>query len=113
LIAAGRTRPEKRLEEVKWSRGTHDYLRLDGQLSDFDAAFVKIKAEVSDNASVLRPRLLTVEQAAVYMGRSEEAMQHMVANGKVPTVRMDRRVFVDVRDLEALIEDSKNGAAGR
>jgi hypothetical protein len=41
------------------------------------------------------------------MGRTEEAMQHMIANGKVPAVRIDRRVFVDVYDLESLIEQKK------
>ena len=52
-------------------------------------------------------RLLTVEQAATYPGRTKEAIQHMVANGKLPTVRSDRRVFVDVLDLDAWIEDNK------
>jgi excisionase family DNA binding protein len=55
----------------------------------------------------IRPRLLTVEQAAVYIGRSKEAVQHMVASGKVPTVRSDRRVFVDVEDLDAWIREHK------
>lgn len=71
----------------------------------------QVRVELAGNAlSPLQPRLLTVEQAAIYMGRSEEAMQHMVANGKVPTVRIDRRVFVDVHDLETLIEDGKDRA---
>jgi hypothetical protein len=61
----------------------------------------------TDAVASITPRLLTVEQAATYMGRTEEAMQHMVANGKVPTVRIDRRVFLDVRDLNRLIENFK------
>jgi hypothetical protein len=40
------------------------------------------------NAEV-RPRLLKVEQAAVYIGRTKDAIQHMIANGKLPTVRSD------------------------
>jgi excisionase family DNA binding protein len=64
--------------------------------------------DVSASAgSSLRPRLLTVEQAAVYIGRSKEAVQHMVSSGKVPTVRSDRRVFVDVEDLDAWIREHK------
>lgn len=59
--------------------------------------------------SEVKRRLLTVEQAATYMGRTEEAMQHLVASGKVPTVRVDRRVFVDVRDLDRLIDLHKRG----
>jgi len=63
-------------------------------------------ARESAAASVKR-RLFTVEEAAAYMGRSEEAMQHMIAGGKIPTVRVDRRVFVDVRDLDKLIDNHK------
>jgi len=59
------------------------------------------------NGAAIRPRLLTVEQAAVYIGRSKEAMQHMVTDGKIPTVRSDRRIFIDVRDLDAWIEENK------
>jgi excisionase family DNA binding protein len=55
----------------------------------------------------VRPRLLTVEQAAVYVGRSKDAVHHMIASGKLPTVRADRRVFIDMRDLDAWIEEHK------
>ena len=53
-------------------------------------------------------RLLTVEQAATYLGRTKEAVQHMVASGKLPTVRSDRRVFVDVVDLDRWIAQNKH-----
>ncbi|SPE32051.1 hypothetical protein SBA6_170009 [Candidatus Sulfopaludibacter sp. SbA6] len=55
----------------------------------------------------VKRRLYTVEESAVYMGRSLEAMQHMIGAGKIPTVRLDRRVFIDVRDLDRLIDQSK------
>jgi len=55
----------------------------------------------------VRPRLLTVEQAAVYIGRTKDAIQHMIASCKLPTVRSDRRVFIDMRDLDAWIEGNK------
>lgn len=55
----------------------------------------------------VRPRLLTVEQAAVYIGRTKDAIQHMIGNCKLPTVRSDRRVFIDMRDLDAWIEGNK------
>jgi hypothetical protein len=54
----------------------------------------------------IRPRLLT-EQSALYLGRTKEAVQHMIAAGKLPTVRNDRRVFLDVQDLDDWIERSK------
>jgi len=67
-----------------------------------------VRAELAQDGGVgVKPRLLTVEQAAAYLGRTEEAMQHMIASSKIPTVRIDRRVFIDVRDLERLIEEHK------
>jgi excisionase family DNA binding protein len=55
----------------------------------------------------VRPRLLTVEQAAVYIGRTKDAVHHMIASSKLPTVRSDRRVFIDMRDLDSWIEENK------
>jgi len=55
----------------------------------------------------IRKRLLTVEEGAVYLGRTKEAVQHLVAAGKLPTVKSDRRVFLDIRDLDQWIEQSK------
>jgi len=55
----------------------------------------------------IQKRLLSVEEAAAYLGRTKEAVQHMIAAGKLPTVKSDRRVFLDVRDLDQWIERSK------
>jgi excisionase family DNA binding protein len=57
-------------------------------------------------------RLLSVEEAAAYLGRSPAAIRHMIESGKLPAVRIDRRVAVDIRDLDRLIEASKTGKAG-
>jgi len=77
-----------------------------------DALADKVAQRLRDDGAIpgdapLRPRLLTVEQAAVYIGRSKEAVQHMVSSGKLPTVRTDRRVFVDVEDLDTWIREHK------
>lgn len=53
------------------------------------------------------PRLLTVEQAASYLGRTKASVQHMISGGRLPVVRADRRVFLDVRDLDTWIEQNK------
>jgi excisionase family DNA binding protein len=58
----------------------------------------------------IAPRLLTVDQAAVYLGRSKEAVQHMVAARKLPVVRDGRRVFLDVKELDRWIEQSTEPA---
>jgi len=86
-----------------------DGLNIDGLLDALAkrvAAYVR--AELAQDGPVgVKPRLLTVEQAATYLGRTEEAIQHMIAAAKIPTVRIDRRVFIDVRDLDRLIEEYK------
>lgn len=57
-----------------------------------------------------QPRLLTVQQAAKYIGRTPEALTHMVSERRIPTVRSDRRVFIDRRDLDAWIDENKRTA---
>jgi excisionase family DNA binding protein len=66
--------------------------------------------EVSRTAADVAPRLLTVKQAAAYLGRTEEAIQHMVAARKLPVVRDGRRVFLDVRELDKWIERNREPA---
>jgi len=70
---------------------------------------VKVRDGLAQDGTVrLKPRLMTVEQAAVYLGRTKEAVEHMIAAAKVPVVRADRRVFLDVRDLDRWIEANKS-----
>jgi excisionase family DNA binding protein len=83
---------------------------------DFDALIERMAEKVAARLQKgdqgmahgdVRPRLLTVEQSAVYIGRTKDAVQHMIASGKLSTVRSDRRVFIDIRDLDAWIEENK------
>ena len=69
----------------------------------------KVRAELAQasNSGAIRPRLLTVEQAAVHLGRTEEAVRHLIASGRLRVVKIDRRVQVDMQDLDRLIEASK------
>ena len=55
----------------------------------------------------VQKRLLSVEEAAVYLGRTKEAVQHLIAAAKLPVVKADRRVFLDIKDLDRWIEQSK------
>jgi excisionase family DNA binding protein len=53
------------------------------------------------------PTLLTVKQAGVYLGRSEQSVQHLIFQNELPVVRVGRRVHLDRRDLDAWIEKNK------
>jgi len=95
-------------------------LRLDRRTSltidsivDFFASAVaaRLRAEAGGaSGGTITPRLLTVDQAAIYLGRTKEAVQHMVAARKLPVVRDGRRVFLDVRELDGWIEQNKEAA---
>ena len=76
-----------------------------------DKVAARLRESPTSNPSAgIKPRLLTVDQAAMYIGRSKDAVQHMIASGKMPTVRADRRVFLDVCDLDDWIEQNKASA---
>ena len=83
---------------------------IDALLTDLAkrvAAEVGADLRKNDSSTAVRPRLLTVEQAATYLGRSKASVQHMVSDGGLPTVRSDRRVFLDVLDLDHWITQHK------
>ena len=70
---------------------------------------VKVRAESSQGAGgpAIRPRLLTVDQAATCLGRTKTSVQHLISDGAIPVVRHDRRVFLDVGDLDRWIDSAK------
>jgi excisionase family DNA binding protein len=80
-----------------------------------DALAVKLAARLHPGSlgvgePKIQPRLLTVEQAAAYIGRSKEAVQHMTAARKIPVVRDGRRVFLDVKVLDRWIDQNTEPA---
>ncbi len=52
-------------------------------------------------------RLMTVKQAAMYCGTSYSSMYQLIKNGRIPSVRFNRRLLVDKTDLDAFIERHK------
>jgi excisionase family DNA binding protein len=52
-------------------------------------------------------RLLSLKGAATYLGVSYWGLRGLVLNGQLPSVRVGRRILLDIRDLEAFIERNK------
>ena len=52
-------------------------------------------------------RLLTVQEAAEYLGRTVPAIRELQWAGRIPCVKSDRRVFFDIEDLDRFIETHK------
>jgi excisionase family DNA binding protein len=71
-----------------------------------DQVVARVKAELSLQPSV-QPALLNVKDAAAYLGRSEQAVQHLIFQRDLPVVRVGRRVHLHRRDLDAWIEKNK------
>jgi excisionase family DNA binding protein len=59
--------------------------------------------------SDIRPlkRLLSVSEAAVYLGMTQWGVRGLIYNGKIPSVRNGRRVFLDIEDMNRWIEENK------
>jgi len=54
-------------------------------------------------------RLVSLAEAAATLSISIATARRLVQSGKLPATRLSRRVLVDVRDLDRLIERSKQG----
>ncbi|MBV8553370.1 MAG: helix-turn-helix domain-containing protein [Acidobacteriaceae bacterium] len=52
-------------------------------------------------------RLLTAEEAAQYLGLSEDAIRDLVNQGRLIPVRPTRKLQFDIRDLDAFIDSLK------
>jgi excisionase family DNA binding protein len=55
----------------------------------------------------IKPRLLTIKEAATYLGRSVPAIRELIWKGDLPVVRPDRRIHLDILDLDKWIEKNK------
>jgi len=59
-------------------------------------------------------RLLSPVEAAAYLGlQSRFAIYRLVANGALPAVRLANKIRLDLRDLDAAIEEAKSGGMRR
>jgi excisionase family DNA binding protein len=66
-----------------------------------DAVADRIMARMNQSREA---RLLTVDEAAAYLGRSSKAVRCMIERGNLPAVRENDRVHLDRPDLDRWIE---------
>jgi excisionase family DNA binding protein len=53
-------------------------------------------------------RLITLAEAAELLGMSVASIRRLVWSGKLPVIRLTRRILVDLRDVDRLIEQAKD-----
>jgi excisionase family DNA binding protein len=56
-------------------------------------------------------RLLSLQQVAELLGVSTASVRRLLSAGQLPFVRFNRRLLVDVKDLDAFIEQAKQRAS--
>ena len=54
-------------------------------------------------------RLLSLKEAAQTLGMSVASTRRLIWAGELPVIRLTRRIQVDVRDLDKLIDRRKEG----
>ncbi len=57
--------------------------------------------------SAVTPRLLSLEEAARYLGISKWTLRDLVFRGDLPCVRIKRRMLLDRQDLDRYLERAK------
>jgi excisionase family DNA binding protein len=65
------------------------------------------KAQGIANPARIAKRLYSVDEASIYLGRTVWAVREMVWGGKLPCIKDGRRILLDIRDMEAWVEQNK------
>jgi excisionase family DNA binding protein len=85
--------------------------RLEQFHTTVDEAIARVVREELERLNLRQRRILEIDEAAEYLGCSCGTIHNLVAGGKLNPVRFDRRMRLDIEDLERLIHESK-GAGG-
>lgn len=75
--------------------------------SEVAAIVIRRIEQMPERTPIVQPALLTVKAAAAYLGRTEQAVQHLIADRVLPVVRYGRRVHLHRPDLDKWIEQNK------
>ena len=57
----------------------------------------------------MKRRLLSVEEAAIYLGVQKSTIYSWASRRRIPSVKMGRRLLFDQKDLDQIIEVGKRG----
>jgi hypothetical protein len=79
-------------------------------LINLEALASLIAKEMRDHGLAVQSRLFDLESAAVYLCMTPEALKTKALQGKVPSVRIDKKWRFDRVDLDQMIDDHKEVA---
>ncbi len=70
-------------------------------------ARVALSSKRPPKAPTLTPRLHSIEDSARYLGVSPWTLREMIWRNDLPHVKIGRRQYLDIRDLDQFIEQAK------
>jgi len=68
---------------------------------------VKKAQRINNPVGMLKKRLYSIPEAAEYLGRSVWSIRELIWAGKLPSVKVGRRIHLDIIDLDNWIERNK------
>jgi excisionase family DNA binding protein len=73
-------------------------------------AIAEAVAQRLEKMSGTRQRLLPLDRAAEYLGMSENQVLNLISEGRLKPSRVDRRIRIDIRELDRLVEETKKAS---
>lgn len=71
----------------------------------------RFKKPIAPFMAISGPRLLSVKDAATYLGAHLWAIRQLVRNRELPYVQIGRKYLIDRMDLDRFVERNKIGVA--
>lgn len=77
-----------------------------GDISDevLDNLADRLVKKMAARSGVIQSRMMDIATTAIYLGRSEPAVRHMILRGTIPSTKLDGKIEVDRHMLDRLIE---------
>ena len=97
----------KAYSHQKWSDFTDSMIGTDPLSQMIETACEAAIKRAMRIGDISPRRLLTAQEAAVYLALSEREVYNMIANKDLIGIRHGRRVMIDLRDIENWIESNK------
>ena len=74
---------------------------------DRDNRFMSVNQINYTDRGKIKKRLYSIEEAAIYLGRTVWAVREMIWAKKIRCVKDGRRILLDINDMDKWIEDNK------
>ena len=69
-----------------------------------DAVAAKVVTQLAGQGGATK-RLFTLSEAALYLGRTQKAIEHLIDRGRIPVTKLDGKRQIDRTTLDKLISD--------